>query len=215
MENKQIDAHKVHWDSIYYNDPDIKNDKWIIDYLKPLENERSFAIDIGCGNGANVPVLLGYGYNVCVCDYSKNAIDAIKKNFSVDAMIVDIRKGLPYVENQFDLGIADLSLHYFGERDTIFIINEIKRVVKRTGLILIRVNSVNDIEFGFGRGHEIERNFFVDNGKNKRFFDHQDIDFYFGKQFQIEKAIELETTRYGKVKKVWEVVCENQKKPAA
>jgi hypothetical protein len=48
--------------------------------------------------------------------------------------------------------IADLSLHYFSWDETKKIVNEIKRVLKEDGFLLVRVNSVNDTNYGAGKG---------------------------------------------------------------
>lgn len=52
------------------------------------------------------------------------------------------------------------SLHYFNNEAIKSIVEEIKRVLITDGYIIVRVNSVNDINYGAGNGEEIEKNFY-------------------------------------------------------
>ena len=46
----------------------------------------------------------------------------------------------PFEDNSTDLVIADLSLHYFKEKDTNRIISEIKRILKLNGYLFFIAN---------------------------------------------------------------------------
>lgn len=59
-------------------------------------------------------------------------------------------RGLPFENNFTDLIICDLSLHYFREKTTFEILEEIKRVLKPDGILLFKVNSVKDVNHGAG-----------------------------------------------------------------
>lgn len=104
------------------------------------------------------------------CDYSRNAIENIKKNFPEveKTECFDMSKGLPFGDNLTDTIISDLSLHYFSEQKTFEILDEIKRVLKPNGLLFFRVNSVKDVNHGGGEGKEIETYFYeTDDGRYK------------------------------------------------
>lgn len=116
------------------------------------------------------------------CDYSSNAIQNIQKNFpEVERTeCFDMTKGLPFEDNFTDIIIGDLSLHYFTERKTFEILDEIKRVIKPDGILLFRVNSVKDVNHGAGKGKEIEPHLYeTGDGRYKRFFDAQDLEKFF------------------------------------
>ena len=89
-------------------------------------------------------------------------------------------EAFPLADKSYSLIIADLSLHYFDNDTTIHIMNEIKRVLKENGVLLARVASVNDFNFGAGIGEQLEKNFYFEGDYTKRFFDQEDVNKYFG-----------------------------------
>ena len=68
--------------------------------------------------------------------------------------------------------------------------NEIKRILKTDGILLARVASVNDFNFGAGVGKELEKNFYFEGDYTKRFFDLEDVNKFFG----IIGSVETEET---------------------
>ena len=120
-------------------------------------------------------------------------------------------KGLPFEDNLTDIIIGDLSLHYFTEQQTFKILDEIKRVLKPNGLLLFRVNSVKDVNYGAGEGKELEPHLYeTDDGLYKRFFDAEDIEKFFSSW---EKLYMREETlgRYGSEKILWRVAMQVKK----
>ena len=95
-------------------------------------------------------------------------------------MYLDMVDNFPFKDESFSLIIADLSLHYFDNETTIHIMNEIRRILKKNGILLSRVASINDFNFGAGIGEELENNFYFEGGYSKKFFDQKDINKYFG-----------------------------------
>ena len=76
----------------------------------------------------------------------------------------------PFEDNSTDLVIADLSLHYFKEKDTNRIISEIKRILKPNGYLFFRLNSTNSTEYKKIIEHgekEIESNLFFSKNMEK------------------------------------------------
>lgn len=67
-------------------------------------------------------------------------------------------KKFPIADKKYSLIIADLSLHYFNNETTIHIMKEIKRILKDGGVLLARVASVNDFNFGAGQGEKQDNN---------------------------------------------------------
>ncbi len=108
----------------------------------------------------------------------------------------------PFENNSCELIIADLCLHYFRENDTFKIINEIKRILAPNGHLILRVNSINDVNYGAGKGEEVERHLYLtEDNRLKRFFDEKDI-LYFFKDFSIEYNQEETLSRFGLEKKL-------------
>ena len=111
--------------------------------------------------------------------------------------------GMPFDDNYFEVIIADLCLHYFKEKDTFMILNELKRILVNNGSLMLRVNSINDVNHGAGEGLEIEHHLYETSDKRlKRFFDENDIKYFF-KDFDIEYLNEEIMTRYNSEKRLY------------
>ncbi len=157
-------------------------DLWLDEYKEILEsNKDNEILDLGCGIGADTLYLIERGYNVLSCDFSNEALKSIQDNIpNSKTLYLDIMKKFPIKDNTYSLIIADLSLHYFDNETTIHIMREIKRILNNNGILLSRVASVNDFNFGAGVGEELERNYYFEGDYTKRFFDFEDINKYFG-----------------------------------
>lgn len=142
-----------------------------------------------------------------------NAILNIKKNFPevLDSVCFDMLDEFPFPNDITDLIVADLSLHYFKREDTINILKEIKRLLVSNGHMLLRVNSINDVNHGAGNGKEIEHHLYMtEDGRYKRFFDYKDIyDFFY--LFDIKYIREETMKRYKLEKKTYVVDVRNRK----
>lgn len=169
MENNFVD----YWNNFYkkYKNEPIGYDNWLDKYEELYKNINTEILDLGCGGGNDTLYLINKQKKVLSADYSMDALNKI--NLQIDGaktICLDIAKPLPFKNDSFELIIADLSLHYFDKETTIKIMQEIKRVLKNKGVLLARVNSTKDINFGSINGKEIEKDFYFVNGYNKRFF---------------------------------------------
>jgi len=183
------------------------------DWLQQFENEiaacRTPIIDLGCGSGNDTKYLITKGKAVIACDFSSRAIENIRKNFPevYGAECFDITEKFPFEDNFTEMIIADLSLHYYSERVTAEVLEEIRRVLRPEGLLLFRVNSVKDFNHGAGKGTEVERHFYkTSDNRFKRFFDREDI-FKFFSGWQILHLEEEEMLRYAQPKMLWTAMC--------
>ena len=119
-------------------------------------------------------------------------------------MFVDLQNKLPFPDNFFSVIIADLCLHYFTEKKTKEIMHEIKRILKTNGVLLARVNSTQDTNYGAGQGQKIEDSYYFFEGINKRFFDIQEAEKFFGIIGETQVK-ETDMLRYSNPKKVIEI----------
>ena len=167
-------------------------DLWLDEYKDILKkNKDNEILDLGCGIGADTLYLIERGYNVLSCDFSKEALKCVEDNIpNSKTMYLNMLEKFPIDNDTYSLIIADLSLQYFNSQDTIHIMNEIKRILKTDGILLARVASVNDFNFGVGVGEELEKNFYFEGDYTKRFFDLEDVNRYFG----IIGSVEAEET---------------------
>ena len=167
-------------------------DLWLDEYKDILKkNKDNEILDLGCGIGADTLYLIERGYNVLSCDFSKEALKCVEDNIpNSKTMYLNMLEKFPIDNDTYSLIIADLSLQYFNNKDSIHIMNEIKRILKTDGILLARVASVNDFNFGAGVGEELEKNFYFEGDYTKRFFDLEDVNRYFG----IIGSVEAEET---------------------
>lgn len=186
-------------------------DLWLDEYEDILKlNKDAEILDLGCGIGADTLYLIERGYKVLSCDFSKEALNSINKNIdNSKTLYLDMMKKFPIEDNTYYLIIADLSLHYFSSEITEHIMNEIKRILKNGGILLARVASVRDYNFGAGEGEELEKNFYFEGDYTKRFFDIDDVNRFFGIIGDISSK-EVEMTRneeeYVKPKMLYQVM---------
>ena len=201
-------GNKDYWNNIYKEKSNNKivYDLWLDKYEDIISKYKDEPVlDMGCGTGNNLLYLTERGFkDIYACDYSEEALKIVRNNFKdVKLLEHDITKRFPYKDGSMNLVIADLSLHYFKKRKTIEIIKEIKRILKADGYLIGRVNSMNDTNYGASQGEEIEKHYYLTKDGYKRFFDEEDIRYFF-KDFNIEYCKEDSMFRYGNEKKVIE-----------
>lgn len=198
-----------YWDEIHkdYDRENIKVDDWLDRFDDIIEATTKPILDLGCGGGNDTLYLINKGKKVISCDQSPSAISNIIKNFleSYGVKCFNMLDGIPFEDGSFEVVIADLCLHYFLEKDTLRILDEINRILQPGGHMILRVNSVNDVLHGAGSGREIEHHVYEMEGKTiKRFFDEDDIKYFF-KDFDIEYMNEEIMTRYKLEKRLYRV----------
>ena len=203
-----VERQRAQWEDFYRNSPASRHDDWLEKYAPLFAFDRAATIlDLGCGNGGNIPFLLERGGTVFSCDYSESAIGALRERYPrVQATVVDVREPLPYNDHFFDMALADLSLHYFYSETTLKIAEELRRILKPGAVLLARLNSTSDVLHGYGEGEEVERGLFLSGGRLKRFFDREMIYELFGTAFEVEEAQERQSEKYAEVKHLWELI---------
>ncbi len=171
-------------------------DNWLDDYKEILEKYKATEIlDLGCGIGADTLYLIERGFHVLSCDFSNEALKSVQKNIPGSKIKhLDMFDSFPFENDAFSVIIADLSLHYFDHETTTHIMKEIKRILKEDGILLSRVASTNDVNFGAGVGEMLEKNFYFEGDYTKRFFDKEDVEKYFGIIGMVD-ALETSMTR--------------------
>lgn len=185
-------------------------DNWLDNYKDLLLDNKDIEIlDLGCGIGADTLYLIERGFKVLSCDFSNEALKSIKENIpNSKTKYVDMQEEFPFEDESYSLVIADLSLHYFDNNTTIHIMKEIKRILKVNGVLLARVASINDFNFGVGVGEQLEKNFYFEGDYTKRFFDQDDINKYFsiiGELESFETSMIRNEDEYRKPKALYQV----------
>jgi len=73
-------------------------------------------------------------------------------------------------------------------------------------MLICRLNSTNDRHHGSIGHPQLDRNYFLVNGRPKRFFDQTDVDLLFASGWHVRTRVEEVIERYAKPKVIWRVV---------
>ena len=203
----EVKNSELFWNNVHvnYDKANIKVDGWLNRFHSIIETCKTPVLDLGCGSGNDTLFFLEKGKKVIACDQSVNAIKNIKKNFPevLEAKCFNMLNGFDFENGSFGIVCADLCLHYFKETDTKMILNEIRRILVPEGYLLVRVNSINDVNHGAGQGKEMEHHLYrTEDGMLKRFFDEKDIKNIFS-DFEILFCEEQKMLRYRSEKIVY------------
>ena len=170
------------WDNLHNF---YKNQEWI-DQPNIFANEilkyipkNSKILELGAGQGQDTRYFASEGHHVTSTDVSETALkmssdkltDHLKER--VKFQEIDMTQKLPFDDESFDVVYAHLSFHYFTFKESARILFEISRVLKEKGLLIMLNNSTSDPEYNTGK--KIEKDYFVIEDKNKRFFNTQTI----------------------------------------
>ena len=200
-----------YWDKIHlqYNST---YDNWLNKYVH-LFNKDGRIVELGCGRAYCSKYLLDNGFkNIVACDISPEVLKMVNSSTpELKTMLFDMSNGLPFDDNSVDVIIADLSLHYFDANTTRFIFDEIHRVLTDNGLLIARVNSINDKVHIPTDAKETEKNLYYDGTIYKKFFDESDLKSLFN-GFDICSLEQKNMDRYEKPKMLWEFCIRNHNK---
>lgn len=186
-------------------------DPWLERWM-PLVVERAGAdpvFEIGCGEGDDTAVLARAGLDVIAIDLSPEAVAAARERvLSATIECRDVRHPFPESVREVGVVVASLCLHYFTWSETQVLVQRIRSVLRPGGLLLCRLNSTEDYNFGASGYPAIEPDYFLVDGQPKRFFDRDAVGALFAdgwKQLSLEHLV---THKYVKAKALWEVVLE-------
>ena len=187
-------------------------DPWLRDWLHLVPKDGpQRALEVGCGFGHNSSFLLGQGYEVTAIDFSEHALELCRRE-APNARIewADLRVGLPFDDEQFELIVADLSLHYFYWEITTRIITDITRRLVPGGIFAGRFNSTGDTNYGANSKELIqgESNLLIVDGIEKRFFTRDCFNQLLGPPLKAVSVEEKRIVRFGPSKVLWEVLAE-------
>ena len=134
--------------------------QWLEPWVARVSNKS--VLELGAGDGIDSAYLRRYCHTLVATD--------LMPNQELEITYLDHGKPLPFDYNSFDVVVASLSLHYFKWSHTAEIVKEIRRVLHSGGLLLCRVNSVNDDHYGASGFPELELGLYNVNEQQKRFF---------------------------------------------
>lgn len=183
-------------------------DMWLDKYKEYIESAQKTIVDLGCGIGNDTMFIKLCGKEVLSVDYSEEALKIINQNIKgANTLKMDFENEWLLEKDSADLIIANLSLHYFNAVTTLKIINNIKNTLVNDGILIVRLNSVNDTNYGSNSLNEIQRHYYESMNIKKRFFDKDDINYFFSDfKALVCKEVNVLTRIHVKKKVVWECV---------
>lgn len=198
-----------YWDKIHLKYTSTY-DNWFNKYIHLL-NKSDKIIELGCGRAYTSLYLLNNGFSdVTACDFSTEVINILNtEHKELNTSVFDISEKLPFKDDEINVIIADLCLHYFDSKKTKEILNEIYRVLKSGGYLIGRVNSANDKYHIPLSAKVLEKNFYYDGEIYKKFFEEDDFKELF-ENFKILSLEEKHMDRYEKPKTLWEFCIKKQ-----
>ena len=182
----------------------IEEDFWIESYKQYFNGGK--CLDLGCGIGQYTKKLIEWDYDVTSADISDIALSKVK-TFNHNIKKIDMRDDLPFDDNEFDLVFANLSIHYFSDRDTKNLMKEVKRILKPKGMFVGSVNSIREYNYLKNKMIEVEYHYWLNGNKYVRLFDEEDLKEYLS-IFKIIKLEELETIRFKHKKNYFIFICQ-------
>jgi len=211
---KDMHREQAAWNALYakvlHGEHTWVADRWLEPWLHlaPAGNHHR-ALDIGCGCGHNAKLLSDQGFEVTAIDISDVALELCRREVP-KALVqrVDLRKGLAFPADSFELIVADLSLHYFPWHTTVALVGDVANSLTDDGLFAGRFNSTSDTNYGASTGEPVdgEPNMFIVGGMEKRFFTPECFRRLFGRSWTVLALEEKTIDRFGPRKTLWELV---------
>ena len=182
IENKFLETwnntHRKHFHGTINYDDWLNNNP----FHNIIKNENGKFLDLGCGQGNNTLLLTKLGKDVLSADLSTVALKIVKENIPYSKTIqLDMSETLPFKDNSFNIVISDLSLQYFDKMTTFKIIDELRRIISSNGYLMLRLSSINDVNYGAIQGKKLEEHYYFVEKRNKRYYDEKDIIEFFNK----------------------------------
>ncbi|MFY1697007.1 MULTISPECIES: class I SAM-dependent methyltransferase [unclassified Solwaraspora] len=138
-------------------------------------------LDVGCGQGHDMLAMAAAGWHVTGVDLSPEAIRLARARVpeqsgqpdaaATELHVHDIAAGLPFATGRFDGVYSHLALHYFTERTTQHVFDEIGRVLRPDGVLAFCVKSTADPNYG--KGEQFGPRIFSVDGHVRHFFDEE------------------------------------------
>lgn len=136
-------------------------------------------LELGPGRGRDTFYFDTQDFSITAVDISDDVLKYLDEKTKATVIHSDMRN-INFQSESFDAVYARLSLHYFSDKDTDIIFENIYNLLRIKGLLFVQCKSINDWEYG--KGEEIAPDTFK----------HGHIRHFFSKDYMKEKASKFE-----------------------
>ena len=213
------------WYSIYrrHGVVDASPEPYVVGKLKLLKDSGVGAVlDLGCGTGRHTKVLVKNGHKVFASDLSANALEILKMELNGISENVQVNRSdmakIPYPDSSFDAVLAWDVIAHGDLRKISKASNEITRVLRPDGLLII--GTLSKAHPRFSKGQEVEPGTIMNCGDWEydewndihHFFSEQELRLLFSEFEVLELKEEKRETGYNTGGIHWHM-CARRRKP--
>lgn len=157
------------WDKIYRNQGEVQHDvlpTTIIASEIFAKHQCKTVMDLGCGTGRHTMFLANKGFHVYATDISETGLEitktkALKSGMNNIEFKQHDMRDIPFEDDFFDGILCVWTTGHGTLNDTQRNVNEMHRVLKSDGIIVIDYISTEDDHYG--KGEKIEKDTFLNN----------------------------------------------------
>lgn len=157
------------WDKIYKEQGEIQFDvlptvRVAVDIFK--RNECNNIMDLGCGTGRHTIYLAEHGFKVHATDISEHGLEITKtKAKKLNLNNIEFKqhdmRDIPFANNSIDGILCVWTTGHGTLEDACKNVNEMYRILKPGGVVVIDYVSIDDVNYG--KGTEIAKDTFINN----------------------------------------------------
>ncbi len=169
------------------------------------ENKVRTVLELGCGQGRDSLFFAEKGYQVTAIDFSKNAVNYVKKIIeqneieNIDVKLQDIVQ--LDLDHKFDCIYSNLALQFFNQNQLSDIFKKVSRMLHEDQVFIFSTKKPGDKYHNVGR--KINEKAFMTNDIVRYFFDKGEIEEMLKPFFEIETLEEEDHTNADGSKSVW------------
>jgi len=147
------------WDD-YYKENDVEKMPWYekdldLDLKEEIELKNLHSgkfLDLGTGPGTQAMQISNLGFDVTGSDLSNSAIERAKKLYPNTSYIVDDILNSKFLDNVFDYILDRGVFHIFEQEKLPDYLRQIKRILKKNGILFLKCMSVEEKNLEDGKG---------------------------------------------------------------
>lgn len=147
------------WDD-YYKENDVEKMPWYekdldLDLKEEIELKNLHSgkfLDLGTGPGTQAMQISNLGFDVTGSDLSNSAIERAKKLYPNTSYIVDDILNSKFLDNAFDYILDRGVFHIFEQEKLPDYLKQIKRILKKNGILFLKCMSVEEKNLEDGKG---------------------------------------------------------------